>query len=140
MLARAALAAAVWLMASATAAAQAVPPPGVDAARPPTERGLQVPDRSQSQLRMRYSRDCKQEARDIREQYRIQEAVVQRQYDVDVDHAAGDKAVLERLRRERDARLASLHADAANFAARIERQCREDNRATLRNNDDLGRR
>ena len=128
------------MLASAGAVAQAVAPPGVDAARPPTERGLQVPDRNQAQLRMRFSRDCKQEAREIREQYRIQEEVVQRQYSADIVQAAGDAAVLERLRRERDARIASLHADAANFASRIERQCREDNRATLRNNDDLGRR
>jgi hypothetical protein len=33
-----------------------------------------------------------------------------------------------------------LRTDADNFAARIERQCRENNRATLRNNDELGRR
>ena len=140
MSARTVLSVAVLLLMSATAMTQAVPPPGVDAARPPTERGLQVPDRSQAQLRLRYSRDCKQEARDIREQYRIQQEVVQRQYSADVAQAAGDAAALDRLRHQRDARIASLRADADNFAARIERQCRDDNRATLRNNDELGRR
>lgn len=137
---RTGLAAVLLLLASAAAAAQAVPPPGVDAARAPTERGLQLPDRNQSQLRLRFSRDCKQEGRDIREQYRIQQEVVLRRYADESAAAAGDATALDRLKRERDATLASLRADANNFAARIERQCREDNRATLRNNDDLGRR
>jgi hypothetical protein len=44
---------AALLLGSAAASAQTVP---------------QVPDRSQSQLRLRFSRDCKQEGRNIREQ------------------------------------------------------------------------
>ncbi len=100
----------------------------------------QVPDRNQARQRMRFSRDCKQEGRDIREQYRIQQEALQRQYAVDSVQAVGDTAALQRLRLELDARVAMLRADADNFAARIERQCREDNRATLRNNDELGRR
>ena len=116
---------AALLLGSAAAWAQTVP---------------QVPDRNQVQQRMRFSRDCKQEGRDIREQYRIQQEVLQRQYAVDSVQAAGDAAAVQRLRHELDARIAILRADADNFAARIERQCREDNRATLRNNDELGRR
>ena len=116
---------AALLLGSAAASAQTVP---------------QVPDRSQSQLRLRFSRDCKQEGRNIREQYRIQQEVLQRQYAVDSVQSAGDAAAVQRLRHERGARIAILRADADNFAARIERQCRDDNRATLRNNDELGRR
>lgn len=116
---------AALLLGSAAASAQTVP---------------QVPDRSQSQLRLRFSRDCKQEGRNIREQYRIQQEVLQRQYAVDSVQSAGDAATVQRLRHELDARIAILRADADNFAARIERQCRDDNRATLRNNDELGRR
>ena len=116
---------AALLLGSAAAWAQSVP---------------QVPDRNQAQQRMRFSRDCKQEGRDIREQYRIQQEALQRQYAVDSVQAVGDTAALQRLRLELDARVAMLRADADNFAARIERQCREDNRATLRNNDELGRR
>ncbi len=119
------LSVAALLLGSAAASAQTVP---------------QVPDRSQSQLRLRFSRDCKQEGRNIREQYRIQQEVLQRQYAVDSVQSAGDAAAVQRLRHELDARIAILRADADNFAARIERQCRDDNRATLRNNDELGRR
>ena len=119
------LSVATLLLGSAAASAQTVP---------------QVPDRSQSQLRLRFSRDCKQEGRNIREQYRIQQEVLQRQYAVDSVQSAGDAAAVQRLRHELDARIAILRADADNFAARIERQCRDDNRATLRNNDELGRR
>ena len=119
------LSVAALLLGSAAAFAQALP---------------QVPDRSQSQLRLRFSRDCKQEGRNIREQYRIQQEVLQRQYAVDSVQAHGDAAAVQRLRQELDARIAILRADADNFAARIERQCRDDNRATLRNNDELGRR
>ena len=127
-------------LASTVAAAQAVPPPGVDLARPPTERGLVFPDRSQVQARPQFSRDCKQAAHEIRDQYRIQQDVVQRHYEADAAAAAGDALRLQQLRAARDARIASLQADAQRFAAQFERQCRADNRETLRNNDELGRR
>jgi hypothetical protein len=110
--------------------AQAVPPPGVEAARPPTERTLRPVDRSQTRERVRTSRDCRKEEADIRAQYRIQSDSVHTQYDARIDAATG--AVREALVKERDAKLETLHREADGAAKQIGDKCREDNAALLR--------
>jgi len=110
--------------------AQTVPPPGVGAARPPTERTLQPVDRSQTRERVRTSRDCKREGTEIRGQYRIQQDSVQAQYAPRIAAASGperDAAV-----RERDSKLSALSREADFAAKQLGDRCRADNAAMLR--------
>jgi hypothetical protein len=110
--------------------AQAVPPPGVEAARPPTERTLRPVDRSQTRERVRTSRDCPKEEAEIRAQYRIQSDSVHTQFDARIDAATA--AAREALVKERDAKLETLHREAVGAAKQIGDKCREDNAALLR--------
>ena len=110
--------------------AQAVAPPGVEAARPPTERTLRPVDRSQTRERVRTSRDCRQEEADLRAQYRIQSDGVHSQYDARIAAASG--AEHESLEKERDAKLGALHRDADMAVKKFRDKCREDNEALLR--------
>jgi hypothetical protein len=110
--------------------AQAVPPPGVEAARPPTERTLQPVDRSQTRERVRSSRDCRKAEAEIRGQYRIQADSVRTQYDARIDAASGPAR--EALVKEREAKLQTLHSEADGAAKQIVDKCREDNAALLR--------
>ena len=110
--------------------AQTVPPPGVGAARPPTERTLQPVDRSQTRERVRTSRDCKHEGAEIRGQYRIQQDSVQTQYAPRIAAATGPER--EALLRERDAKRAELAREADFAAKQLGDRCRADNAATLR--------
>lgn len=109
---------------------QTVPPPGVGAARPPTERTLQPVDRSQTRERVRTSRDCKHEGAEIRGQYRIQQDSVQTQYAPRIAAATGPER--EALLRERDAKRAELAREADFAAKQLGDRCRADNAATLR--------
>jgi len=70
---RAALAVAVLGLSAHAALAQTVPPPGVEAARPPTERTLQRTDKSSTEEKVRHSRDCRKVSDEILAQYRIQQ-------------------------------------------------------------------
>lgn len=117
------------LLAAPLLLAQAVPPPGVEAARPPTERTLQPVTAEQTRERVRKGRDCRQEVRDIREQYLIQERSVTTQYEPRLAEATG--AQREALVRERDAKIASLRKDSDGAAKKLGDICRADNRATL---------
>ncbi len=124
----------ILLMAGALVApvvlSQTVPPPGVGAARPPTERTLQPVDRSQTRERVRTSRDCKHEGAEIRGQYRIQQDSVRTQYAVRIAAASGpDRAAAVR---ERDSKLAELSREADFAAKQLGDRCRADNAATLR--------
>jgi hypothetical protein len=118
------------LSVSGAVLAQAVPPPGVEAARPPTERTLRPVDRSQTRERVRTSRDCHREEADIRAQYRIQSDSVHTQYDARIDAATGPAR--EALAKERDAKLQTLHREGDAAAKQFVDKCREDNAALLR--------
>jgi hypothetical protein len=110
---------------------QTVPPPGVGAARPPTERTLQPVDRSQTREKQRDSRDCSREAAEITAQYRIQEKSVHVQYDSQLAQAAesGHKALLA----QRDAKVAQLKREGREAARRVRDHCRADNASMLQN-------
>ena len=110
--------------------AQTVPPPGVEAARPPTERTLQPVDRKQTRDRVRTSRDCRQEVTEIKDQYRIQQKSVQTQYETKL--AAADATARDGLVKERDAKLAQLLHDGDAAAKKLGDICRADNAAILR--------
>jgi hypothetical protein len=124
------LAAALIVVAPGLILAQAIPPPGVDAARPPTERTLRPVDRSQTRERVRTSRDCRKEEADLRAQYRIQSDGVHSQYDARIAAASG--AARESLQSERDAKLATLHGEADAAAKKFRDKCHDDNEALLR--------
>ncbi|MEY4761036.1 MAG: hypothetical protein RLZZ200_892 [Pseudomonadota bacterium] len=110
--------------------AQAAPPPGVDAARPPTERTLRPSGKSQNQERVTLSQDCRKLEADMREQYRIQSDSVRSQYASQIGKAPqAEHATLER---ERDARLRELHEQGDSAAKQFGDHCREGNKALLR--------
>ncbi len=123
------------LLASAVVAlpavAQTVPPPGVAAARPPTERTLQPVDRAQTKERVRESRDCRQETADIRAQYRIQEKSILTQYEPRIAAATGEDR--EALVRERDVKAAELKKEGERAAKKLRQICRADNASLLQN-------
>jgi len=104
------LAALLMAVAPGLLLAQAVAPPGVEAARPPTERTLRPVDRSQTRERVRTSRDCRQEEADLRAQYRIQSDGVHSQYDARIAAASGAEMAVKKFRDK----------------------CRDDNQALLR--------
>jgi hypothetical protein len=114
------------------AGAQTIPPPGVAAARPPTERTLQPVDRSQTQERVRESRDCRQETADIKAQYRIQEKSVHTQYEPRIAEATGEQRAA--LVRERDVKTAELKREGDSAAKKLREICRADNASMLQNN------
>ena len=118
------------LLLSAVLSAQTVPPPGVAAARPPTERTLQPVDRTQTQERVRTSRDCRKDEADIKAQFRIQADSVRTQYEGRI--AAQTGASRETLVKERDAKLASLHGESDAAAKKLGDACREGNAALLK--------
>lgn len=113
----------------AAAHAQAVPPPGVDAARPPTERTLQPVDRAETRDRVRVTQDCRKVEADIREQFRIQAESVRTQYASKL--AAAADAARESLQKERDGKLATLRRESDSAAKKLGAQCREGNRELL---------
>ena len=118
---RAALVVAELGLSAHAALAQTVPPPGVEAARAPTER-------------VRYSRDCRKVSDEILAQYRIQQDSVQQQYAKDSATEA-DAAARASLLRARDARLSLLQAQGKAAAKKLADECRADNRQTLRSSD-----
>jgi hypothetical protein len=117
-------------LAAAAVHAQAIPPPGVEAARPPTERTLQPVDRAQTRERVRTSKDCRKVAEDMRNEYRIQADGVRAQYGSKIDKAS--EAARESLVKERDAKIAALRTKGEEVAKAFAEKCREDNRALLR--------
>ena len=131
---RAALAAAVLGLSAHAALAQTLPPPGVEAARPPTERTLQRTDKSSTEEKVRHSRDCHKVEDDMLAQYRIQQDSVQQQYAKD---SAAETSVAARaaLLQARDARLSALQAQGKAAAKKLADECRADNRQTLRSSD-----
>jgi hypothetical protein len=116
---------------AAAAHAQTVPPPGVGAARPPTERTLQPVDRSQTREKQRESRDCSREAAEITAQYRIQEKSLHVQYESKL--AAAGEAGHKALEAERDTKIAQLKREGKEAAARVRDHCRADNASMLQN-------
>jgi hypothetical protein len=110
--------------------AQAVPPPGVDAARAPTERTLRPSGKAQNRDRVLLSQDCRKAEADMREQFRIQAEGVRSQYASRI--AKADPAARSGLEKERDARIHELHAQGESAAKQFGDHCREDNREVLR--------
>lgn len=123
---------AVLLCAALPALSQTIAPPGVEQARPPTERTLQHTDKSSTQERVRYSRDCRQVETEILAQYRIQQDSVRAQYDHDSAAADVTTAAREALRQQRDAQLSALQAQGKAAAGKLVAECRADNRQILR--------
>lgn len=118
------------LAAPALLPAQVVPPPGVDAARPPTERTLRPSGKAQNRERVLLSQDCRKAEEDMRAQYRIQADAVREQYASRIAKAeAGAHAGLEA---ERDAKLRELKSQGEAAAKRFGDHCREDNHELLR--------
>lgn len=120
------------LCAGLPALAQTVPPPGVEQARPPTERTLQHTDKSSTQERVRYSRDCRQVEAEILAQYRIQQDSVREQYARDSAAAGLTAAARQALQLERDTQLSALHTQGKAAAGKLGAECRADNRQILR--------
>ena len=127
--ARALIAGIGLLLGAGLALAQAVPPPGVEAARPPTERTLQPVDRSQTRERVPVSRDCRKESADIRAQYRIQADSLRKQYAGRLEATEGAERAA--LLKERDGKLATLGRDGDVAVKRFSDKCHEDNAALL---------
>lgn len=132
---RAALAVAVLGLSAHAALAQTVPPPGVEAARPPTERTLQRTDKSSTEEKVRHSRDCRKVSDEILAQYRIQQDGVQQQYAKDSAAAGLEPVARAALLQARDARLSQLQAQGKAAAKKLADECRADNRQTLRSSD-----
>jgi hypothetical protein len=131
---RAALVVAVLGLSAHAALAQTLPPPGVEAARAPTERTLQRTNKSSTDERVRYSRDCRKVSDEILAQYRIQQDSVQQQYGKDSAAETG-AAARATLLQARDARLSLLQAQGKSAAKKLADECRADNRQTLRSSD-----
>jgi hypothetical protein len=134
MTGRAALVVAVLGLSAQAALAQTLPPPGVEAARPPTERTLQRTDKSSTEEKVRHSRDCHQVSEQILAQYRIQQDSVQQQFAKD-SAAETDAAARATLQQALDARLSLLQAQGKAAAKKLADECRADNRQTLRSSD-----
>jgi parvulin-like peptidyl-prolyl isomerase len=132
---RAALAVVVLGLAAHATLAQTVSPPGVEAARPPTERTLQRTPKSSTDERVRYSRDCRQVSDEILAQYRIQQDSVQQQYAKDSAVTGLEPSAKAALLQARDARLSQLQAQGKAAAKKLADECRADNRQTLRSSD-----
>lgn len=115
---------------SGTALAQALPPPGVDAARPPTERTLRPSGKAQNRDRVVLSQDCHKVEAEMREQFRIQADSVRSQYVTKIQKAPQSEHAA--LGKERDAKIRELQAEGESAAKQFGTQCREGNRALLR--------
>jgi hypothetical protein len=114
----------------ALALAQAVPPPGVDAARAPTERTLRPSGKAQNRERVVLSQDCRKAEAEMRDQFRIQIDGVRTQYASRI--AKADPSARGGLEKERDAKIQELHAQGESAAKQFGDHCREDNRELLR--------
>ena len=115
---------------SGMALGQAVPPPGVDAARPPTERTLRPSGKSQNRERVTLSQDCRKVEAEMREQFRIQADSVRSQYATKIQKAT--KAEQASLEQERDGKIRDLHAQGESAARQVGDNCKAGNKALLR--------
>lgn len=115
---------------SGVALGQAVPPPGVDAARPPTERTLRPSGKDQNRERVTLSQDCRKLESEMREQFHIQADSVRSQYATKIQKTP--PAEHGSLERERDARIRDLHAQGESAARQVGDTCRAGNKALLR--------
>ena len=120
--------ASAWL--SGAALAQAVPPPGVDAARPPTERTLRPSGKEQNRDRVTLSQDCRKLESEMREQFRIQADSVRSQYVTKIQKAPESEHAA--LGKERDAKVRELQAEGESAAKQFGDNCRAGNKALLR--------
>lgn len=123
------IAAAALLWAPAWVLAQAVAPPGTEAARPPTERTLQPVNAAQTRERNVTSRDCKREAAEIKQQYRIQQDSVITQYQQQLVGVSAEEH--SRLKLERDNKIAGLKQQGDSAAKKILEICRASNAENL---------
>ncbi len=113
-----------------TVQAQALPPPGVDAARPPTERTLRPSGKAQNRDRVVLSQDCHKVESEMREQFRIQADSVRSQYAVKIQKAPQSEQAA--LGKERDGKLRELQAEGESAAKQFGDNCRVGNKALLR--------
>lgn len=118
------------LCASGGVLAQAVPPPGVEAARAPTERTLRPSGKAQNRDRVSLAQDCRKAEAEMREQFRIQAEGVRARY-ADLI-AKSDAAARPGLELERDAKVREFHALGESAAKQFGDHCRQDNRELLR--------